>query len=89
MPATNNQGNVTALYPGVLRNAAAPYGKVLDVHHMTQRASFPIEEFKTTIGKATSTYIRAKCPTNPWHMKTTWTYNNDAKATVSKTEPCT
>jgi hypothetical protein len=93
-PATNNQGNATVLLNGVLRNATAPYGKVLDVNKITQAASFPLVEFKTTIGKATSTYMQAKCPTTPWHMKVTWTYNAGSGTapppkTVSKTQPCT
>jgi hypothetical protein len=88
-PTTNTQGNATVLLNGVLRNAPAPYGKVLDVNKITQSASFPLEEFKTTIGKSTSTYIQAKCQPSPWHMKTTWTYNNNTTKTVSKTQPCT
>jgi len=88
-PTTNTQGNATVLLNGVLRNAPAPYGKVLDVNKITQSASFPLEEFKTTIGKSTSTYIQAKCQPSPWHMKTTWTYNNNVSKTVSKTQPCT
>ena len=89
VPTANNQGNATVLLNGVLRNATAPYGKVLDVDHITQSASFPLEEFKTKIGKATSTYIQAKCPPSPWHMKTIWTYNDNTKKTVSQTQPCT
>jgi hypothetical protein len=88
-PTTNNQGNATVLLNGVLKPATGLYGKVLDVDHITQAASFPLTEFKTTIGKATSTYIQAKCPTTPWHMQVTWTYNNATKKTVSKTQPCT
>jgi hypothetical protein len=88
-PSTNNQGNATVLLNGVLRNATAPYGKVLDVNKITQSASFPLQEFKTTIGKSTSTYIQAKCPATPWRMKTIWTYNDNTKKTVSKTQPCT
>ena len=86
-PATNNQGNATVLLTGVLRPATAPYGKVLDVNHITQSASFPLEVFRTTIKHGS--YIAAKCPTSPWHMKITWTYNNNTKKTVSKTQPCT
>jgi len=86
-PSTNTQGNATVLLTGVLKNATAPYGKVLDVDHITQAASFPLEEFKTTVKKGS--YISAKCPTSPWHMKTTWTYNNNTTKTVSKTQPCT
>ena len=88
-PTTNTQGNATILLNGVLRNATGLYGKVLDVNNITQSASFPLEEFKTTIGKSTSTYIQAKCQPSPWHMKTTWTYNNNVSKTVSKTQPCT
>jgi hypothetical protein len=86
-PSTNTQGNATVLLNGVLKNATAPYGKVLDVDHITQAASFPLEEFKTTVHKGS--FIQAKCPTSPWHMKTTWTYNNNTTKTVSKTQPCT
>jgi hypothetical protein len=86
-PATNTQGNATVLLTGVLRPATAPYGKVLDVNHITQSASFPLEVFRTTIKHGS--YIAAKCPTTPWHMKITWTYNNNTKKTVSKTQPCT
>jgi len=86
-PSTNTQGNATVLLNGVLKNATAPYGKVLDVDHITQAASFPLEEFKTTVQKGS--FIQAKCPTSPWHMKTTWTYNNNTTKTISKTQPCT
>jgi hypothetical protein len=86
-PATNKQGNATVLLNGVVKNATAPYGKVLDVNHITQSATFPLEILKSTIKKGN--YIQAKCRTSPWHMKTTWTYNNNAKKTVSKTQPCT
>jgi hypothetical protein len=86
-PSTNTQGNATVLLNGVLKNATAPYGKVLDVDHITQAASFPLEEFKTTVHKGS--FIQAKCPTSPWHMKTTWTYNNNTTKTISKTQACT
>ena len=81
--------SMTILLNGVLRNATGLYGKVLDVNNITQSASFPLQEFKTTIGKSTSTYIQAKCPTTPWHTQVTWTYNDNTKKTVSKTQPCT
>jgi len=88
-PAHNNQGNGTVLLKGVLKPATAPYGKVLDVNHITQSASFPLEVFKTTISKGN--YVSAKCAAADrlWRMKTTWTYNNNTKKTVSKTQPCT
>ena len=86
-PSTNNQGNATVLLNGVLRGAAAPYGKVLDVNNITQSASFPLEEFKTTIKHGN--YISAKCPASPWHMQTTWTYNDNTKKTVTRTQACT
>jgi hypothetical protein len=86
-PATNTQGNATVLLNGVLKNATAPYGKVLDVDHITQAASFPLEVFKTTVKKGS--FISAKCPTSPWHMKTTFTYNNNTTKTISKTQACT
>ena len=88
-PTTNPQGNATILLNGVLRNATGLYGKVLDVNNITQSAAFPLMEFKTTIGKSTSTYMQAKCPTTPWHTQVTWTYNDNTKKTVSKTQPCT
>jgi hypothetical protein len=88
-PTTNTGGNATILLNGVLRNATGLYGKVLDVNNITQSAAFPLEEFKTTIGKSTSTYIQAKCPTTPWHTQVTWTYNDNTKKTVSKTQSCT
>ena len=86
-PSTNTQGNATVLLNGVLKNATAPYGKVLDVDHITQAASFPLEVFKTTVKKGS--FISAKCPTSPWHMKTTFTYNNNTTKTISKTQACT
>ena len=86
-PTTNTQGNATVLLNGVLRNASAPYGKVLDVNKITQSASFPLEEFKTTIKHGS--YIQAKCPTSPWHMQTSWTYNDNTKKTVTRTQACT
>jgi hypothetical protein len=66
-PTTNAQGNATILLNGVPRSATGLYGKVLDVNNITQSTAtaFPLEEFKTTIGKSTSTYTQAKCPTTP------------------------
>ena len=87
-PTTNTQGNATILLNGVLRNATAPYGKVLDVNKITQSASFPLEEFKTTI-EATGTTSRPSARRTPWHMKTTWTYNNNTKKTVTQDPACT
>ncbi len=88
-PATNTQGNATVLLTGVLKPASGLYGKVLDVNHITQSASFPLEVFKTTIKKGN--YISARCAATDktWHMKTTWTYNNGTKSTTSKTQKCT
>jgi hypothetical protein len=88
-PSTNSQGNATVLLNGVLKGATSPYGKVLDVNHITQAASFPLEVFKTTIHKGN--YISARCAAadKTWRMKTTWTYNNGKTFTQAKTQPCT
>ena len=88
-PSTNSQGNGTVLLRGVLKNASAPYGKVLDVNHITQSAAFPLEIFKTTIHKGN--YLTARCNSadKTWHMQSTWTYNSGGKVTVKKTQPCT
>jgi hypothetical protein len=88
-PSNNSQGNITILLTGVLKPASGLYGKVLDVDHITQAAAFPLTIFKTTIGKGS--YISARCnATNKlWNMQTTWTYNNNAKFTAKKTQPCT
>ncbi len=87
-PATNGQGNATVLLNGVLKNASSPYGKVLDVNHITQAASFPLEVFKTTIKKGN--YISARCAAadKTWRMKTKWTYNNNKSFTQARTQRC-
>ena len=83
------QGNATVLLTGVLKDASSPYGKVLDVNHITQSASFPLEIFKTTIKKGNYISARCKAANKTWNMKVAWTYNNGAKRVVSKTQPCT
>ena len=88
-PASNTQGNATILLTGVLKDASSPYGKVLDVNHITQSASFPLEIFKTTIKKGNYISARCKAANKTWNMKVAWTYNNGAKRVVSKTQPCT
>jgi len=87
-PSTNTQGNATILLKGELKPATAPYGKVLDVQHITQAATFPLEVFKTTIRKGN--YVSARCAAadKTWRMKTTWTYNNGKKFTAAKTQKC-
>jgi hypothetical protein len=87
-PAHNTQGNVTILLNGVLKDASSPYGKVLDVNHITQAAIFPLEIFKTKIQRGT--YMSARCAAadKTWRMQVTWTYNNATKKTVKKTQPC-
>jgi hypothetical protein len=88
-PSTNTKGNATILLTGVLKPATGLYGKVLDVNHITQAATFPLTIFKTTIKKGN--YISARCAaTNKtWNMKTTWTYNNGKSFTQAKTQKCT
>jgi hypothetical protein len=88
-PGSNSGGNSTVLLTGVLKNATSPYGKVLDVDNITQKAAFPLTIFKTTIKKGN--YISARCAAadKTWRMQTTWTYNNNVKKTVKRTQPCT
>jgi hypothetical protein len=87
-PQSNTQGNATILLTGELKPATSPYGKVLDVNNITQAAAFPLTVFKTTIKKGN--YISARCAAadKTWRMQTTWTYNNNVKKTVKKTQPC-
>ncbi len=87
-PAHNTQGNATVLLQGVYKPASGKYSKVLDVNHITQSASFPLESYKTTVKKGN--YASAKCAAadHLWHMKVTWTYNNGKSTTVSKTQRC-
>jgi hypothetical protein len=88
-PARNSQGNSTVLLNGVLKPASAPYGKVLDVNHITQSAAFPLEIFRTTIKGGKYFSARCKAANHLWHLKSTWTYNDNTKRTVSKTQQCT
>jgi hypothetical protein len=87
-PGSNTQGNTTILLVGELKPATGPYGKVLDVNHITNAAAFPLTIFKTTIKKGN--YISARCNAadKTWRMQTTWTYNNNVKKTVKRTQPC-
>jgi hypothetical protein len=87
-PANNTQGNATILLTGVLKNADSPYGTVLDVNHITQAATFPLEVFKTTIKKGNYISARCKAANKTWNTKVVWTYNNNAKRTVKRTQPC-
>jgi hypothetical protein len=88
-PAHNSQGNATVLLNGVYRPASGQYSKILDVNHITQSAAFPLEVFKTTVKKGNYASARCAAADHLWHMKVTWTYNNDTKKTVSKTQTCT
>jgi hypothetical protein len=87
-PASNTQGNGTILLTGVLKDASSPYGQVLDVNHITQSASFPLEIFNTLIKKGNYISARCKAANKTWNMKVVWTYNNGAKRTVKRTQPC-
>jgi hypothetical protein len=87
-PKQNSQGNATVLLKGVLKDASGAYGKVLDVNHITQSASFPLEVFKTKIKKGNYVTARCKAKNKKWKMQTTWTYNNGAKKTVQQTQKC-
>ena len=68
----------------MLKDASSPYGKVLDVNHITQSASFPLEIFKTTIKKGNYISARCKAANKTWNMKVAWTYNNDTKRVVKQ-----
>ena len=72
----------------MLKDASSPYGKVLDVNHITQAAAFPLEIFKTTIKKGNYISARCKASNKTWNMKVVWTYNNAAKRTVTRSQPC-
>jgi hypothetical protein len=87
-PASNTQGNATILLNGVLKKASSPYSTVLDVNHITQSATFPLEIFKTTIKKGNYISARCKAANKTWNAKVVWTYNNGAKRTVKRTQPC-
>jgi len=88
-PSGNTQGNATVLLNGVFKPASGLYGKVLDVNHITQAAAFPLEVFKTTVKKGNYASARCAAADHLWHMKVTWTYNDNTKKTVSKTQRCT
>lgn len=87
-PSSNTQGNATILLTGVLKDASGKYGKVLDVNHITQAATFPLEVFKTKIKKGNYISARCKAKNKKWHMQTTWTYNNGAKHTEQQSQKC-
>jgi hypothetical protein len=88
-PTTNNQGNATVLLNGVLKPATGLYNKVLDVDHITQAASFPLTEFKTTVKHGSYGSIRCAAADHLWHGKVVFTYNNGTTTSVSKTQQCT
>ena len=77
------------LLQGTLKDAASPYGQVLDVNHITEASSFPLELFTTTIHE--KNYIAAKCAAadKTWRLQVKWTYNNGSSKTVKRTQPCT
>jgi len=87
-PSTNTQGNATILLKGVLNGATAPYGKVLDVNHITQAATFPLEDFDTKIKKDKYFSARCKAKSKKWKSKTKWTYNDGTTLTDSGTQKC-
>lgn len=87
-PAHNSQGNVTILLTGVLKNAKSPYGKVLDVNHITQAATFPLEVFNTKIKKGNYMSARCKAKNKKWKMQVKWTYNNGATHTENQSQKC-
>jgi len=87
--SSNTKGNATILLTGVLKDASGKYGKVLDVNHITQAATFPLEVFKTKIKKGNYIAARCKAKDKTWHMKTTWTYNNRTKHTTQQSQKCT
>lgn len=88
-PANNNQGNATVLLSGVYRPTTGQYSKILDVNHITQAASFPLESYKTTVKKGNYASARCGAADHLWHMKVVWTYNNGKSSSVSKTQKCT
>ena len=88
-PATNSQGNATILLTGVFKPATGLYGKVLDVQHITQSASFPLTSYKTTVKHGNYASARCAAADHLWHVKVVWTYNNNTTSTVSKTQQCT
>jgi hypothetical protein len=88
-PGSNTQGNTTILLSGEYKPAGGLYGKVLDVQHITQAATFPLTIYKTTVKRGNYASARCAASNHLWHMKVVWTYNNGTKGTVSKTQRCT
>jgi len=88
-PSTNTKGNATILLTGEYKPASGLYGKVLDVQHITQAATFPLTIYKTTVKKGNYASARCAAADHLWHMKVVWTYNNGKQSSVSKTQKCT
>jgi len=87
-PGSNNQGNVTVLLKGVVKDASGKYGKVLDVDRITQASPFPLTIFKTKIDKDKYFSARCKAANKTWNMQVTWTYKSGAKNTKQQTQKC-
>jgi hypothetical protein len=88
-PAHNTKGNATILLTGEYKPTTGTYGKILDVQHITQAATFPLTSYKTTVKKGNYASARCAAADHLWHMKVVWTYNNGKTASVSKTQRCT
>jgi hypothetical protein len=88
-PSGNTKGNATILLTGEYKPTTGMYGKILDVQHITQAATFPLTSYKTTVKKGNYASARCAAADHLWHMKVVWTYNNGKTSTASKTQKCT
>jgi len=85
-PKQNSQGNATVLLKGVLKDASGAYGKVLDVNHITQSASFPLEVFNTKIKKGK--YVQGRCKSKTIHYEGTFTFSDAPAASATDQQKC-
>jgi hypothetical protein len=87
-PSSNTEGNTTVLLSGKVKSASGDFGTQLDVNHIQAAAALPLEIFDTKIHKGS--FISGRCHdgNKKWNLKVVWTYNDDSKHSVSKSQTC-
>jgi hypothetical protein len=87
-PRNNNQGNVTVLLAGKIKNASGKYGYQIDINDIEQNAALPLQAdaFKFKKGN----YISARCKSKKktWHFKAKHTYTDNVTVTDKKKQKC-
>jgi len=88
-PAHNNNGNVSTLLTGLLKNASGDFGRQLDVNHIVAATQpLALTSFQATLKRGK--YVSGRCHdgNHKWNVKGKHTYSDGQSTTQHVSQRC-